>query len=330
MAMTAARPRCPPRRASPGGDGDGSTGGGAGSAAAAPTRKREGHRPTLRGTCAACAKSCRAPVIPHLEAEVLTDRVRHHPTWKTVQTRALKRRRRAQPRPPRRPILLFARLPVRRRDPSERIPAPCSLGGVVANTPSPSVAPGHAVHRLHAQSEQVARHELDNARFVPGEAPNKRGCTSSSAVADARNAHVRRRGSPLALVSRFGEPRESRPDNLGASTSRSFIRRRPWPSPTSTPESPDTLTFSTLPPITNVRGPRVRPRTPGARHGADDCGREEGSETKRSRGSARAKIAKKRHDVCRSSLINRETSLPSYTLKTSARPAIPRFNALMV
>lgn len=59
--------------------------------------------------------------------------------------------------------------------------APYSLGGVVANPPvclSPegdvSIGDTFNLSRLFAMSS-------DNARFVPGEAPNKRvGCTSSS------------------------------------------------------------------------------------------------------------------------------------------------------
>ena len=178
----------------------------------------------------------------------------------------------------------------------------------------------------------------DNARFVPGEAPNKRvGCTSSSGACGRGRFGTRTSDvecSPLALVSRFGEPRESRPDNPGASTHVSkFLIPTPSPLPlTSTPESHDMLTRSTLPPITNVRGPRVRPRTPGEQDTVPmTVGAKKGSETKRSRGSARAKIAKKRHDVCRSSLINRETKFTNLYIKNVGASRDSRcFNALMV
>ena len=60
-------------------------------------------------------------------------------------------------------------------------------------------------------------------------------------------------------------------------------------------------------------------------------GAKKGSETKRSRGSARAKIAKKRHDVCRSSLINRETKFTILYIKNVGASRDSRcFNALMV
>ena len=199
--------------------------------------------------------------------------------------------------------------------PNGDIPAPYSLGGVVAIPPvclSPegdvSIGETFSLSRLFAMSS-------DNARFVPGEAPNKRvGCTSSSGACGRGRFGTRTSNvecSPLALVSRFGEPRESRPDNPGASTHVSkFLIPTPSPLPlTSTPESHDMLTLSTLPPITNVRGPRVRPRTPGdARHGADDCGRKE---VERKRNEEKSWFCarenrKKRHDVCRSSLMKRE------------------------
>ena len=222
--------------------------------------------------------------------------------------------------------------------PNGDIPAPCSLGGVVANTPaclSPegdvSIGDTFSLSRLFAMSS-------DNARFVPGEAPNKRvGCTSSSGACGRGRFGTRTSDvecSPLALVSRFGEPRESRPDNPGASTHVSkFLIPTPSPLPlTSTPESHDMLTLSTLPPITNVRGPRVRPRTPGEQDTVPmTVGAKKGSETKRSRGSARAKIAKKRHDVCRSSLINRETKFTILYIKNVGATRDTRcFNALMV
>ena len=112
--------------------------------------------------------------------------------------------------------------------------------------------------------------------------------------------------SPLALVSRLGEPRESRPDGPGASTHASkFLIPTPSPPPlTSTPESHDMLALSALSSIANVARTRVRPRAPGgARHGADDCGAQKTSESKRSRGPREnSKVTKNTHRVCRRSL----------------------------
>lgn len=112
--------------------------------------------------------------------------------------------------------------------------------------------------------------------------------------------------SPLALVSRLGEPRESRPDGPGASTHASkFLIPTPSPPPlTSTPESHDMLALSALSSIANVARTRVRPRAPGgARHGADDCGAQKTSESKRSRGPREnSKVTKNTPRVCRRSL----------------------------
>ena len=64
------------------------------------------------------------------------------------------------------------------------------------------------------------------------------------------------------------------------------------------------LALSALSSIANVARTRVRPRAPGgARHGADDCGAQKTSESKRSRGPREnSKVTKNTHRVCRRSL----------------------------
>ena len=267
-------------------DGDGSTGGGAGSAAGSADAEREGHRSTLARawTCAACVKSCRPPVIPHLEAEVLTDRVRHHPTWKTVQTRAtLPEASSSQPRPPRRPIHPF------REDFPFRPPRSLRTGTFRRRARSegswltrPPVCRRKATRpfgdtfslsRLFAMSS-------DNARFVPGEAPNKRvGCTSSSgAVADAWNAHVRRR--VLAARARLALRRAPRvaprqPGGVDARLEVSHSDAVPAAAHLDAGVARHADAFHPAAHHQCARTARATPNTRGARHGADDCGREE-------------------------------------------------------
>ena len=78
------------------------------------------------------AGPCRPPVIPHLEAEVLTDR--HH-QQEAVQTRAPLPGRRRSPASRAHSSFRESPVPSAAIPPNGDIPGACSLGGV-ANTPA--------------------------------------------------------------------------------------------------------------------------------------------------------------------------------------------------